>query len=506
MKDRIYISCDLKSFFASTECVERGLDPMTTNLVVADKSRTEKTICLAVSPSLKAYGISGRARLFEVVQRVKEVNARRLQRAPGRCFTGSSWNDPELKTSPELALDYIVAPPRMARYIAWSTKIYNVYLKYVAPEDIFPYSIDEVFMDITNYLSVHQMTARELTRTILLDVLKTTGITATAGMGTNLYLAKIAMDIVSKHIEPDRDGVRIAGLDELSYRRLLWDHRPLTDFWRVGPGYAKKLEANGLRTMGDIARCSIGKATDYYNAELLYKLFGVNAEILIDHAWGWEPCTIADVKAHRPENKSIVSGQVLQCPYGFEKANLVVREMADNLSLELVDKGLTTDQLVLTVGYDVENLTDPQRKAAYKGPVVTDRYGRRIPKHAHGSANLGRYTASTIEIVKAASELYNRIVDQTLLIRRLSLTANHLLPEDDVPQAAAEQLDLFTDYSAQAAQKAAEAEALAREKRRQKAILEIKKRFGKNAILKGMNLEEGATAKDRNQRIGGHRE
>ncbi len=506
MKDRIYICCDLKSFYASAECVERGLDPMTTNLVVADKSRTEKTICLAVSPSLKAYGIPGRARLFEVVQRVKEVNAQRLQRAPGRRFTGSSWNAPELKTSPELALDYIVAPPRMARYIVWSTKIYEVYLKYVAPEDIFAYSIDEVFMDLTNYLSVHRMSARELTRVILLDVLQTTGITATAGMGTNLYLAKIAMDIVSKRIEPDAGGVRIAELTERSYRQQLWNHRPLTDFWRVGPGYARKLEANGLYTMGDIARCSIGKETDYYNADLLYKLFGVNAEILIDHAWGWEPCTIADVKAYRPENKSVVSGQVLQCPYEHDKAGLVLREMADDLSLDLVDKGLMTDQLVLTVGYDVENLNDPKRSHNYHGPVKTDHYGRKIPKHAHGSIRLGHYTSSTAEIVKAAAELYERTVDKALLIRRLSLAAEHLLPEADVPQETAEQLDLFTDYNAQAAQKAAESEALAREKRRQKAILEIKKRFGKNAILKGMSLEEGATAKDRNQRIGGHHE
>lgn len=505
MKDRTYICIDLKSFYASVECVERGLDPMTTNLVVADLSRTEKTICLAVSPSLKAYGIPGRARLFEVVQRVKEVNARRLSRAPGRRFSGSSWHDPELKASRSLALDYIVAPPRMAHYIHWSTKIYSVYLKYIAPEDIFPYSIDEVFMDATNYLDTYRLTARELAKRIVLDVLETTGITATAGMGTNLYLAKIAMDIVSKHIKADKDGVRIAKLDEMSYRRLLWDHRPLTDFWRVGPGYARKLEASDLYTMGDIARCSVGRPGDYHNEELLYRLFGVNAEILIDHAWGWEPCTISDVKAYKPENKSIVSGQVLQCPYDFEKAKLVVREMADALSLDLVDKGLATNQLTLTVGYDVENLSDPQRSQSYHGPVTTDRYGRRIPKHAAGTANLSRYGSSTNEIVKAALELYDRIADKNLLVRRLSISANRLLAEADAPkQDGMEQLDLFTDYAAREEQQKAEEAALERERKKQEAMLAIKRKYGKNAILKGMNLEEGATAKERNNTIGGH--
>lgn len=507
MKNRTYVCCDLKSFYASVECVERGLDPMTTNLVVADKSRTEKTICLAVSPSLKAYGISGRARLFEVVQRVKEVNAQRQQAAPGHQFTGSSWNDPELKNSPSLALDYLVAPPRMAHYIEWSTRIYSVYLKYVAPEDIYPYSIDEVFMDVTDYLDTYKLTARELVKRIILDVLETTGITATAGMGTNLYLAKIAMDIVSKHIKADMDGVRIAKLDEMTYRRLLWDHRPLTDFWRVGPGYARKLEASGLYTMGDIARCSIGKTTDYYNEELLYKIFGVNAEILIDHAWGWEPCTIADAKAYKPENKSIVSGQVLQSPYDFEKAKLVVREMADALSLDLVDKGLATNQLVLTVGYDIENLSDPKRAKAYQGAITTDRYHRKIPKHATGTANLSRYSSSTNEIVRAALELYDRIVDKTLLVRRLSISANRLLAEADVPRDnGVDQLDLFTDYAAQEKQREAEKAALAREKKKQQAMLAIKKKYGKNAILKGMNLQEGATARDRNKQIGGHHE
>ena len=506
MKERTYICCDLKSFYASVECVERGLDPMTTNLVVADKQRTEKTICLAVSPSLKAYGISGRARLFEVVERVSEVNAQRQRQAPGRQFTGSSWHDPEVRENPSLALDYIVAPPRMAHYIDWSTKIYSVYLKYVSPEDIYPYSIDEVFIDLTNYLDAYHMTARELTRTMILDILQTTGITAAAGMGTNLYLAKVAMDIVAKQIQPDKDGVRIAKLNETTYRRLLWDHRPLTDFWRVGRGYASKLEAHGLYTMGDVARCSIGKDTDYYNEELLYKLFGVNAEILIDHAWGWEPCTIADAKSYKPENKSIVSGQVLQCPYDFQKARLVVREMADALALDLVDKGLVTNQLVLTVGYDIENLTDPQRSRNYRGLVTTDRYGRKIPKHAVGTENFP-YTSLASDLLRAATDLYDRIVDPSLLVRRLSISANKLLDEASVPKGEeTEQLDLFTDYAAKEQQAQADEAAHAKERKIQEAMLGIKKRYGKNAILKGMNLEEGATARERNRTIGGHHE
>ena len=504
MKEHTYICCDLKSFYASVECMERGLDPMTTNLVVADQRRTEKTICLAVSPSLKAYGISGRARLFEVVERVREVNARRRQSAPGRQLTGSSWHDPEVQKNPSLALDYIVAPPRMAHYIDWSTKIYSVYLKYVAPEDIFPYSIDEVFMDITNYLDTYKMTARELTRTIILDILKTTGITAAAGMGTNLYLAKVAMDIVAKHVQADKDGVRIAKLNQMTYRRLLWEHRPLTDFWRVGKGYAAKLEAHGMYTMEDVARCSIGKPGEYHNEELLYKLFGINAEILIDHAWGWEPCTIADAKAYKPENKSIVSGQVLQCPYDFQKARLVVREMADALALDLVDKGLVTNQLVLTVGYDRENLDDPSRAARYKGPVTADRYGRKIPKHAVGTENFS-YTSSANDLLKAVTALYDRIVDENLLIRRLSISANKLLDEASASkEEPAEQLDLFTDYAAKEQQEQADKAAHTRERKLQEAMLGIKKRYGKNAILKGMNLEEGATARERNQTIGGH--
>lgn len=503
MKERTYVCCDLKSFYASVECVERGLDPMITNLVVADQRRTDKTICLAVSPSLKAYGIPGRARLFEVVQKVTEVNARRKWNAPGHQLTGSSWHDPEVQKNPALALDYIVVPPRMAHYIDWSTKIYSVYLKYIAPEDIYPYSIDEVFMDLTNYLDTYKMTARELTRTIILDILKTTGITAAAGMGTNLYLAKVAMDIVAKHIHPDKDGVRIAKLNEMTYRRLLWDHRPLTDFWRVGKGYATKLEAHGLYTMGDVARCSIGKPGEYHNEELLYKLFGINAEILIDHAWGWEPCTIADAKAYKPENKSIVSGQVLQCPYDFQKARLVVREMADALALDLVDKGLVTNQLVLTVGYDRENLDNPSRAAQYKGPVTADRYGRKIPKHAVGTENFP-YTSSANDLLRAVTALYDRIVDENLLIRRVSISANKLLDEANAPKEEAEQLDLFTDYAAKEHQEQEDRVAHARERKLQEAMLDIKKKYGKNAILKGMNLEEGATARERNRTIGGH--
>lgn len=505
MKDRTYICCDLKSFYASVECVERGLDPMTTNLVVADQRRTEKTICLAVTPSLKAYGISGRARLFEVVQRVKEVNTRRKWAAPGHALTGSSVQDPEVRANTALALDYLVAPPRMAHYIDWSTKIYQVYLKYIASEDIFPYSIDEVFMDATHYLDLYHMTGRELARTIILDILKTTGITAAAGIGTNLYLAKVAMDIEAKHVPADKYGVRIAELDEMSYRQKLWGHRPLTDFWRVGPGYARKLEGNGLFTMGDIARCSIGNPTDHYNEDLLYKLFGVNAELLIDHAWGWEPCTLADVKAYQPENKSIVSGQVLQCPYDFPKARLVVREMADALALDLVGKGLVTDQLTLTVGYDIENLTDPDRAKQFHGEVKIDRYGRKIPKHAHGTANLS-YTSSGKKLLDAVTELYDRIVDRNLMIRRLSISANRLLEEGKTPEQESEQMDLFTDYAAKERQEQADEAAHARERKIQEVMLGIKKKYGKNAVLKGLNLEDGATARERNQTIGGHHE
>lgn len=506
MKDRTYIAIDLKSFYASVECVERGFDPLTTNLVVADASRTEKTICLAVSPSLKAYGIPGRERLFQVVQKVREVNAARLRKAPGRAFSGTSCNDTELKFSPGLSLDYIVAPPRMAYYIKYSTRIYNIYLKYIAPEDIHVYSIDEVFLDATDYLNTYNLSARELATKMILDVLKTTGITATAGIGSNLYLCKVAMDIQAKHIPADHNGIRIAELDEMSYRRSLWSHRPLTDFWRVGKGYAKKLEEHGLFTMGDIVRCSLGKPTDYYNEDLLYKLFGINAELLIDHAWGWEPCTIADIKAYKPSTNSLGSGQVLQSAYTFEKAKLIVREMTDLLVLDLVDKRLVTDQLVLTVGYDVENLTDSKTKKSYHGAITTDRYGRAVPKSAHGSANFGRQTSSTKLILDAVTELFERIVDKTLLVRRVNITANHVVDETTVKKADSfEQLDLFTNYAAAQEKEEDEKAQLTREKRMQKAMLEIKKKHGKNAILRGMNLKEGATTVDRNKQIGGHK-
>ena len=506
MKNRTYIAIDLKSFYASVECVERGLDPLTTNLVVADASRTKKTICLAVSPSLKGYGIPGRARLFEVVQKVKEANAARLCKAPGRVFSGVSCNDTELKSSPGLSLDYIVAPPRMAYYIEYSTQIYNIYLKYIAPEDIHVYSIDEVFLDATDYLNTYNLSARELAAKMILDVLKTTGITATAGIGTNLYLSKIAMDIQAKHIPADNNGMRIAELDEMSYRRSLWSHRPLTDFWRVGKGYANKLEEKGLFTMGDIARCSLGKPTDYYNEDLLYKLFGINAELLIDHAWGWEPCTIADIKAYKPSTNSIGSGQVLHYAYTFDKAKLIVREMTDLLVLDLVDKRLVTDQLVLTVGYDIDNLTNPEIKKSYHGAITIDHYGRAVPKSAHGSVNLGRQTSSTKLIMDAVTDLFERIVDKNFLIRRVNITANHVIDEATVQKTSNfEQLDLFTDYAASQAKKEDEEAELAREKKMQQAMLEIKKKYGKNAILKGMNLEEGATTVDRNRQIGGHK-
>ena len=506
MKNRTYMAIDLKSFYASVECIERGLDPLTTNLVVADASRTEKTICLAVSPSLKAYGIPGRARLFEVVQKVREINAARLHKAPKRAFFGVSFNDTELKSSPSISLDYIVAPPRMSYYIKYSARIYNVYLKYIAPEDIHVYSIDEVFIDVTDYLNTYNLSARELATEIILDVFETTGVTATAGIGTNLYLSKVAMDIQAKHIPADINGMRVAELDEMSYRRSLWSHRPLTDFWRIGKGYAKKLEEQGLFTMGDIARCSLGKPTDYYNEDLLYRLFGINAELLIDHAWGWEPCTIADIKAYKPSTNSLGSGQVLHCAYTFDKAKLIVREMTDLLVLDLVDKRLVTDQLVLTVGYDIENMTNPKIKKSYHGAVTTDHYGRVVPKSAHGSANLGRQTSATKLILDAVTELFERIVDKNLLVRRVNITANHVVDEVTVQKAEKfEQLDLLTDYVARQAKKEKEEAELAREKRVQKAMLDIKKKHGKNAILRGMNLKEGATTVDRNKQIGGHK-
>ena len=442
-KEKIYIAIDLKSFYASVECVERGRDALTTNLVVADASRTEKTICLAVSPSLKEYGIPGRARLFEVVAKVKQVNAQRRNAIKEHSFTGSSDDSIALKKNKTLALDYIVAKPRMALYMQYSTRIYQIYLKYISEEDMHVYSVDEVFLDVTDYLKAYEMTARQLTQKIIQDIYDTTGITATAGIGSNLYLCKIAMDIMAKHEKPDKNGVRIAELDELTYRKNLWSHTPITDFWRVGRGYARKLERCGSFTMGDIARCSIGKDGDFYNEELLYKMFGVNAELLIDHAWGYEPCTIAEIKSYTPENNSLGSGQVLKSPYPYEKAKLIVREMTELLVLDLVEKRLATNQMVLTVGYDIENLKDKEN--AYQGEITTDRYGRKIPKHAHGTANLGLYTPSTQKIIAAVMELFDRITDPTLFVRRVTLTANHVIAESKVQKEQEfEQLDLFS--------------------------------------------------------------
>ena len=542
---KTYISIDLKSFYASVECMERGLDPLNTNLVVADASRTQKTICLAVSPSLKAYGIPGRARLFEVEQKVKEANARRQTRAPKNILDGKSVFATELNENPCLAIDYIAAKPRMALYMSKSTQIYDVYLRYIAPEDIYAYSVDEVFIDASGYLKPYGLNAHDFARLLVREVFKETGITATAGIGPNLYLCKIAMDIGAKHTEADADGVRIAELDEYSYRRLLWNHRPITDFWRVGRGYAKKLAKKSIFTMGDIARCSLGTSSDYYNEDLLYKMFGVNAELLIDHAWGYEPCTLAEVKSYRPQRKSLVSGQVLQNAYTYEKTRIVVREMMELLALDLVDKGLLTNQIVLTVGYDIENLSDPERRKAYKGEITVDGYGREIPKHAHGTGNLPFSTASTRLTTDCVLEVFDRVVDESLLTRRISITVNNLVleseykRESEVASAEPEQISMFdmlaggddsqapervsskeaTAYSEQDKPNSTmvaesilgstgndnDEDALEKEKQVQEAMLKIKKRFGKNAILKGTNLQEGATAKERNAQIGGHK-
>ncbi|MGN0513160.1 MAG: DNA methylase [Lachnospiraceae bacterium] len=500
-ENHIYVAIDLKSFYASVECVERGLDALNTNLVVADVERTQKTICLAVSPSLKAYKIPGRARLFEVIQKVNEANEERRRNAPGYKLSGSSYFADELNSNKSLAIDFLAAPPRMALYMKYSTDIYHIYLKYIAPEDIHVYSIDEVFMDVTRYLKTYKMTAAELTRKIIKEVYDMTGITATAGIGTNLYLCKVAMDIVAKHVEADEDGMRIAQLDEKTYRRLLWSHTPITDFWRVGRGYADKLNKVGIYTMGDVARCSLGKQNEFYNEELLYKMFGINAELLIDHAWGYEPCTIADVKAYKPENNSISSGQVLHCPYDYEKARLIVCEMTDLLVLDMVDKHLMTDQIVLTLGYDIENLTDAGRRKAYKGEVTTDHYGRSVPKHAHGTINLAKKTSSTKLIMDAVTKLYDRIADKNLLIRRITVTANKVVDERDAQKYGSyEQLELFAKED-----NGPDEEELERERKMQNAMLDIKKKFGKNAVIKGMNLCEGATAIDRNKQIGGHK-
>ncbi|MBP5671603.1 MAG: hypothetical protein J6X49_04370 [Victivallales bacterium] len=480
--------------------MDRHLDPLSFNLVVADASRTDKTICLAVSPSLKAVGVPSRPRLFEVVQKVREINVQRLQMSPRHRFTGKSSHGPSLQADASLALGYIVAMPRMARYLEVSSRIYGIYLKYVSPEDIHVYSVDEVFIDATDYLRMYRLTAREFTMKLIQDVLQTTGITATAGIGTNLYLCKVAMDIVAKHIPADKDGVRIAELDEDGYRRELWTRRPLTDFWRIGHGYAERLAAYGMHTMGDVARMSV------YNEELLYRLFGVNAELLIDHAWGWEPCTIAAIKSYRPESHSLSSGQVLQKPYDFGKGRLVTKEMADGLVLELVEKHLVTDQMTITVGYDVANLANKERRHNYAGPVVSDHYGRLLPKEAHGSINLGQWTSSSRIIIDAMTRLYDRVVGRGLLVKRIVVAASHVLDEKTaLLKRKPEQLELFTDYKALEKQRVAEQRELERERRQQKAVIAIRRMFGKNAIFKGMDLEEGATARSRNMQIGGHR-
>ena len=502
-----YVAIDLKSFYASVECAERSLDPLDANLVVADESRTDKTICLAVSPALKSLGIPGRARLFEVRQRVREVNRERLLRAPGHKFSGKSVFASELKKDPALELDLVIATPRMYYYMGYSRSIVEIYLRHVSPEDLLVYSVDEVFIDATPYLKRNRMTAHAFAMMLIREVLDETGITATAGIGTNLYLAKIAMDIVAKRMPADKDGVRIAELDEMRYREELWAHRPLTDFWRVGRGIARKLETYGMYTMGDVARCSIGRPTDYKNEDLLYRLFGINAELLIDHAWGWEPTEISDCKSYVPEAKSLSQGQVLSRPYTAAEARVVVQEMADQLSMDLVRKGLYTDQVMLDIGYDVENLIDSARAKAYRGEIVTDWYGRKVPKPVHGSQNLGRHMASTDRIVEAVRSIFDRIADDTLLMRRFTVAVCNLMTANEVKDAESmpEQLDLFTDQKAKTAAREAETAALERETRRQKALLDIRDKYGKNAVVKGLNLQEGATAIERNAQIGGHK-
>lgn len=499
---RIYLCIDLKSFYASVECVERNLDPLATNLVVADKGRTEKTICLAVTPSLKAYGIPGRARLFEVMQTVKNINLARRRTAPRHTFTEKSCDVNRLNIDPSLEFDYIVATPRMAHYIEYSTKIYEIYLDYVSSDDILVYSIDEVFMDITDYLAASGKTPENFARTIVRDVLKRTGITATAGIGTNMYLAKIAMDITAKKMQPDKYGVRVAYLDEMTYRKQLWEHKPLTDFWRVGRGYAKKLEENRMLTMGDIA----WESTTQYGRAKLKKLFGINAKMLIDHAWGYEPCTIARVKAYTPENKSISTGQVLHCPYDFDKARVIVWEMLELLSLDLVEKRLVTNQIVLTVGYDRENLTDSNINRKYGGEITSDMYGRKIPKHAHGTANIDRFTSSTKLITEAGLKLYDEIVGREMLVRRITISANRLIPESGAKERKVyEQMNFFTDYDILDAKRKTEEKDLKKERKIQETIIGIKQRYGKNSIIKGANLQEGATTIERNKSIGGHK-
>lgn len=497
--DKTYIAIDLKSFYASVECVERGLDPLTTNLVIADESRTDKTVCLAITPPLKTYGLGGRARLFEVRQKVREVNALRRINAPYKRFSGKSANDTELKQHPELEVDFLIATPRMKYYIEYSQRIHKIYLKYISPDDIHVYSIDEIFFDATHYLATYKITAHELAMKMIQQVLKETGITATAGIGSNLYLAKVAMDIVAKHVPADKDGVRIAELDEMSYRQQLWSHTPITAFWRVGRGTAKRLAQCGVNTMGQLARLSLN------NEDLLYKLFGVNAELLIDHAWGYEPCTIADIKNYHSSTNSFSSGQVLHCPYEAPKAKVVLKEMADEMALKLVSKKLVTNQLTLYIGYDAENMSPD---CHYQGELHKDHYGRMVPKAAHGSCNLTEYTSSSIMITKEIIQIFDRIINPNLTIRRLNLTVGNVISEEEAGvmlQHRAQQIDLFTDLDQLQTQQKVATEERKKERRVQETLLDIKQRFGKNAILKGTDFSEGATMRERNQQIGGHK-
>lgn len=494
--NRIYVCIDLKSFYASVECVERNLDPLTTNLAVADPTRTEKTICLAISPSLKQYGIGGRARLFELQQLVKKVNNERKKQNNNQRFNGKSVNDNELKQDKTKALDFIIASPRMSHYIKFSTKIYNIYLRHIAKEDIFVYSIDEVFADITKYLKYNKTTPKEFVRTILQEVVTETGITATAGIGTNLFLAKVAMDVVAKHVPADKYGVRMAELDELTYRKKLWNYRPITDIWRIGKKIAKRLEKYNIYTLGDIAKCSIK------NEDILYKEFGINAELLIDHAWGWEPCTIESIKNYKPQIKSLSTGQVLQCPYNYQKTKLIIKEMATLLSLDLVKKGLVTDQLVLTIGYDISNVTED-----FKGETKTDFYGRRIPKHAHGTINLSEKTSSSRKIITAVTKLLDTIVNKELWIRRINMTACKLTQKEQEEQKEKyEQLDLFSNPQEKEKIRNKNKKEDQQENTLQQTVLNLKEKYGKNSVLRGMNLEAGATTIERNQQIGGHHE
>lgn len=499
--DRVYAAIDLKSFFASVECRKRNLNPLTTNLVVADNTRTEKTICLAISPSMKAYGLPGRARLFEVMQKVKNVNNGRRMLAHNKTFSGKSYNDIELKKDKNLELDYIIAPPHMASYMEYSTKIYNIYLKYISSEDIFPYSIDEVFCDLTSYINTYKLSPRELVTKIIKDIYDTTGITATAGIGTNLFLCKVAMDIVAKHVEPNSYGVRIAELDERSFREKLWNHKPITDFWRVGKGYAKRLEKYRMFTMGDVARCSVE------NEDLLYKIFGVNAELLIDHSWGWECATIKSVKECKPENRSLCSGQVLHCPYDYDQTKLIIKEMADEITLDMVEKHFVTDMLVLTIEYDIENLKNAKYSKFYNGEIKEDRYGRRVPKPAHGTFRLENKTFSTMIISNGFVQLFDRIINKNLLVRKIYLTVGNLTDENELKKVEKyEQVNLFTNYGELAKKEEEERIKLEKEHKIQSAIIGIKNKYGKNAIIKGMDLEESATTIQRNGQIGGHQE